>query len=164
MSQGINKCIFIGNLGKDPEIRYTQNGKAVTSFSIGCGYSVKDGEQWVDKVEWVPVVIWGKDAEFVCKYSGKGKQIYVEGRFQTRKYQDKEGKDRYASEIVAESIRLLGGRGQGDGDGGRGGSQQSGGGQRSEGGSRSGGQRQQQAPADSHDNYIPDAADDSIPF
>lgn len=172
MSQGINKCNFIGNLGKDPEVRYTQNGRAVTSFSIACGYSIKEGDAWVDKTEWVPIVVWGKDAEFICKYGSKGKQVYIEGRFQTRKYEDKDGDTRYASEIVAETVRLLGSRG-GDG-GGSGGErqqsqrgeqrQQSSGGQRNGGGQRSGGQQSRKPEPEPHDNYIPDAPEDDIPF
>ena len=116
--------------------------------------------------------LWGKDAENANKYLTKGRQVYVEGRLQTRKYEDKDGDTRYASEIVAETVRLLGSRG-GD-EGGSGGErqqsqrgeqrQQSSGGQRNGGGQRSGGQQSRKPEPEPHDNYIPDAPEDDIPF
>lgn len=118
MARGVNKAILIGNLGKDPEIRYGANGNAVANFSIATTESWKDkqtGEK-VEKTEWHRIVAFSRLAEIVGEYLKKGAQVYVEGKLQTRKWQDKEtGQDRYSTEIVAESIQMLGGR-RDDGD------------------------------------------------
>jgi len=116
MARGINKVILVGNLGKDPETRYMPNGKAVTNFSIATSESWKDkqtGEQR-EQTEWHSVVMYDRLAEIAAEYLRKGSQIYVEGRIRTRKWQDKEGNDRYTTEIVANEMNMLGGRGGGD--------------------------------------------------
>ncbi len=110
----VNKVILVGNLGKDAELRYTPSGAAVASLRIATTDRYKDKEgQWQDQTEWHTVVIWGKTAESLAEYLRKGKQIYVEGRLQTRSWDDKEGKKRYATEVRADRIVLLGSRGTG---------------------------------------------------
>lgn len=113
MARGINKVILVGNLGKDPEVRYAPNGGAVANITIATSESWKDktsGEKQ-ERTEWHRVVFFGKLAEIAGEYLKKGAQIYVEGRLQTRKWQDKEGKDRYTTEIVANDMQMLGSRG-----------------------------------------------------
>lgn len=117
MARGINKVILVGNLGNDPDVRYTANGAAVSNISIATSESWKDkesGEQQ-EKTEWHRVVFFGKLAEIVAEYLKKGSQVYVEGRLQTRKWQDKEGNDRYTTEIVANEMQMLGSRPGGGG-------------------------------------------------
>jgi len=113
MARGINKVILIGNLGNDPETRYTSGGAAVANVSLATSESWKDresGEQQ-ERTEWHRVVFFGRLAEIVSEYLRKGSQIYVEGRLQTRKWQDKDGNDRYTTEVVANEMQMLGGRG-----------------------------------------------------
>ncbi len=113
MARGINKVILVGNLGKDPEIRYVPNGGAVANLNIATSESWKDkgtGEKQ-ERTEWHRVVFFGKLAEIASEYLKKGAQIYVEGRLQTRKWQDKSGQDRYTTEIVGSELQMLGGRG-----------------------------------------------------
>ena len=107
----VNKFIGIGNLGRDPDIRYLPDGGAVTSISIACTESWKDksGEKQ-ERTEWVRIVFFGKLAEIAGEYLKKGSQVYIEGRIQTRKYQDKDGQDRYITEIVADRMQMLGSR------------------------------------------------------
>jgi single-strand DNA-binding protein len=108
----INKVIIIGNLGRDPEVRYTPNGAAVCNASIATTRSWKDkssGDK-VDETEWHRVVFYDRLAEIAGEYLKKGRQVYVEGRMKTRKWQDKDGKDNYTTEIVAEQLQLLGTR------------------------------------------------------
>ncbi|MEJ2093882.1 MAG: single-stranded DNA-binding protein [Gammaproteobacteria bacterium] len=112
MARGVNKVILIGNLGNDPDIRYTQGGAAVANISLATAESWRDkdsGEQQ-ERTEWHRIVFFGRLAEIVGEYLKKGSQIYVEGRLQTRKWQDKEGKDRYTTEIVANEMQMLGSR------------------------------------------------------
>ena len=112
MARGINKAILIGNLGNDPDIRYTASGAAVANISLATAESWRDkdsGEQQ-ERTEWHRVVFFGRLAEIVGEYLRKGSQVYVEGRLQTRKWQDKEGNDRYTTEIVANEMQMLGGR------------------------------------------------------
>jgi single-strand DNA-binding protein len=123
---GVNKVILIGNVGKDPELRYTPSGQAV------CDLSLATNENWTDKngqkqerTEWHRVVLWGKPAEIVKQYVTKGQKLYVEGRLQTRSWDDKDGKKRYMTEIVAQDFMFLSGRG---GEGGGGGGARGGGG------------------------------------
>jgi single-strand DNA-binding protein len=109
----VNKVILLGNLGKDAELRYTPGGAAVATIRLATTDRYKDKEgQWQDQTEWHSVVIWGKTAESLAEYLRKGKQIYVEGRLQTREWTDKEGKKRYTTEVRSDRIVLLGGRGQ----------------------------------------------------
>ena len=113
MARGVNKVILIGNLGNDPDIRYTGSGAAVANISLATAESWKDretGEQQ-ERTEWHRVVFFGRLAEIVGEYLKKGSQIYIEGRLQTRKWQDKEGNDRYTTEIVANEMQMLGSRG-----------------------------------------------------
>lgn len=120
MARGVNKAILVGNLGRDPEIRYSPSGAAVANVSIATTDSWKDkntGEQQ-ERTEWHRVVFFGRLAEIVGEYLKKGSQVYVEGRIQTRKWQDKEGNDRFTTEIVASDMQMLGGRGGGAGGGG----------------------------------------------
>jgi len=115
MARGINKVILVGNLGNDPDVRYTAGGAAVTRISIATTEAWKDkesGEQQ-EKTEWHKVVFFGKLAEIVAEYLKKGSQVYVEGRLQTNKWQDKEGNDRYTTEIIASEMQMLGGRSSG---------------------------------------------------
>lgn len=151
MARGINKCILVGNLGADPEVRYSPSGAAVTNIRIATSEVWRDkqsGEQQ-ERTEWHRIVFFGRLAEIAGEYLKKGQQVYVEGRLQTRKWQDRDGNDRFTTEIVANEMQMLGG--------GRGGS---GGGSASwddSAGSQSGGQKQsqQQAPADDFEDDIP---------
>lgn len=108
----VNKCIFIGNLGRDPEIRYMPSGDAMANFSIACtdSFKSKSGEKQ-ERTEWVRIVMFGKQAEIAGQYLKKGSSVYIEGRLQTRKWQNKEGQDQYTTEIVADRMQMLGGRG-----------------------------------------------------
>lgn len=109
----LNKAILIGNLGKDPEMRYMPNGDAVVNFSIATTESYKDRDgNKQDKTEWHNIVIYGKLAEIANQYLKKGRSVYIEGRIQTRKWQDKNGQDRYTTEIIASGMQMLGGRGE----------------------------------------------------
>jgi len=122
---GVNKAILIGNLGADPEARYTQSGQAVTNFRIATSerWTGRDGQQQ-ERTEWHRIVTFGKLAETCRDYLSKGRQVYVEGRIQTRQWEDRDGNKRYTTEIVAQTVRFLGGRGDRNG-GSRGGEQQS---------------------------------------
>ena len=113
MARGINKVILVGNLGQDPETRYMPNGKAVTNLRLATSDSWKDkqtGEQR-EQTEWHSIVMYDRLAEIAAEYLRKGSQIYVEGRLKTRKWQDKEGRDRYTTEIIAAEMQMLGSRG-----------------------------------------------------
>jgi len=109
----VNKFIGVGNLGKDPELRYTGSGQAVCSFSIAITekFKGKDGEQQ-ERTEWVACVAWGALAEVCGKWLTKGKQVFVEGRLQTRSYDDKEGNKRYVTEVVLSAMQMLGTKGE----------------------------------------------------
>jgi single-strand DNA-binding protein len=113
----INKVIIIGNLGRDPEVRYTPSGAAVCNVSVATTRNWKDknsGDK-VEETEWHRVVFYDRLAEIAGEYLKKGRSVYVEGRLKTRKWQDKDGKDNYTTEIVAEQMQLLGGREGGSG-------------------------------------------------
>ncbi|MBC9904798.1 single-stranded DNA-binding protein [Achromobacter xylosoxidans] len=108
MSNDLNRCEFIGRLGKDPDVRYSPEGSAVCNFSLAVGWKTKDKEG----VEWVRIVAFGKLGEICGEYLTKGKQVYVSGRMTTRKWTDKDsGQDRYATEVVADQTQMLGGKG-----------------------------------------------------
>jgi single-strand DNA-binding protein len=109
MANDLNQCQFIGRLGKDPEQRFLPNGDAVVNFSLAVGWKGKDKEG----CEWVNVVAFKKLAEIIAQYCTKGQQVYISGKMRTLKWQDKEGQDRYSTEIVADKMQMLGG-----GDGG----------------------------------------------
>lgn len=110
--RGVNRVIIVGTLGKDPEIRYTSDGKAIASFSVATSEEWKDKQTGdkQSKVEWHNIVIFGKLAEIAGNWLKKGSQVYLEGKLQTRKWQDKEGKDRYTTEVVADQMQMLGGK------------------------------------------------------
>jgi single-strand DNA-binding protein len=118
-SRSVNKVILIGHLGKDAETKFTPSGAAMTKFSVATNRRWKDQQtgEWKDETDWANVVLWRQ--ENVANYLLKGKQVYVEGRLQTRSYDDKDGKKQYFTEVVADEVILLGGRG-GDGGGGEG--------------------------------------------
>ena len=113
MSRGtINKAILIGRLGKDPEMKYTPSGTAVASFSIATNYSVKDGDgNYTDKTDWHNIVVFGRRAEFAGEYLSKGRLVFIEGRIQTRSWEDQNGNKRYITEIVSSDVQLLGSKG-----------------------------------------------------
>ncbi|MCW8828739.1 MAG: single-stranded DNA-binding protein [Gammaproteobacteria bacterium] len=166
MARGVNKVILVGNLGQDPEVRYTASGAAVANISVATS------EQWTDKqsgqkqerTEWHRVVLFGRLGEIAGEYLKKGSQVYLEGKLQTRKWQDQNGQDRYSTEIVANEMQMLGGRSGGASDYNQGSSggaprQQSAPQQQQSGGSAQ--QQPAQAPAGGS-NF--DDFDDDIPF
>ena len=112
--RGVNKVILIGNLGRDPEIRYTRDGTAVANLSLATSESWNDANgQRQERTEWHRVVAWARLAEIAKEYLGKGKQVYIEGKLQTRSWEDKDGHKRYTTEIKADQMVMLGGRGDG---------------------------------------------------
>ncbi len=163
MARGVNKVILVGNLGRDPEVRYTPSGSAVANVTIATSDQWKDkqtGEQQ-ERTEWHRVVFFNRLAEVVAEYVKKGQQIYVEGRIQTRKWQDQSGQDRYTTEIVANEMQMLGGRSGGGGGSGFGQdmdqsqpAQQSGG-----AASKSDDQKKEPGQGGAYDDF-----DDDIPF
>jgi len=117
MARGINKVIVVGNLGGDPETRYMPSGAAVTNLTVATNESWKDkqtGEQ-KDRTEWHKVAMFGRLAEIAAEYLRKGSQVYIEGKLRTRKWQDQQGNDRWTTEIIADEMQMLGGRGGGGG-------------------------------------------------
>src|SRR5262252_2307108 len=140
MARGINKVILIGNLGADPETRAMPSGSTVANLRIATSESWRDkqsGEQQ-ERTEWHRVALFGRLAEIASEYLRKGSQVYIEGSLRTRKWQDKQGNERYTTEIIGNDMQMLGGRGGAGGGGGGGGFSESGGGS---GGSRGGGGR-----------------------
>ena len=119
-SRSVNKVILVGNLGKDAETRFTPSGVAMSRFAIATSRRWKDTQtgDWKEETDWHNVVVWRQ--ENLAQYLTKGKQIYVEGRLQTRSYEDKDGQKKYSTEVVADDVILLGGRGEGGGGGGEG--------------------------------------------
>lgn len=117
MASGVNKVILVGNLGKDPEVRYAQSGTAICTLRLAVTERRKEGDAWKDHTEWMDVVTFGKTAENAGQYLQKGRQVYVEGRMQTRNYKDKEGVEKWRTEVVANQVLFLGG-GQDRGAGG----------------------------------------------
>lgn len=119
MGRGVNKVILVGNLGADPEVKYTQSGAALCTFSVATSESFKDrdGNQQ-DRTEWHKIVAWRKLAEICGQYLSKGRQVYVEGKIQTRSWDDQDGNKHYMTEIVAREVQFLsGGAGGGSGGG-----------------------------------------------
>jgi single-strand DNA-binding protein len=109
--RGVNKVILIGNLGRDPEVRYTREGTAVANLNLATTETWNDGNgQRQERTEWHKVVAWGKLAEIAKEYLGKGKQVYIEGKLQTRSWEDKEGVKRYTTEVRVDQMVMLGGR------------------------------------------------------
>jgi single-strand DNA-binding protein len=116
----VNKVILVGNLGRDPEIRYTPSGQAVANFTLATSenFTSREGKR-EERTEWHRIVVWGKTAELCTQYLAKGRSVYIEGRLQTREWEDKEGQKRRTTEVVAQSVQFLGGpRGAGGGAGG----------------------------------------------
>lgn len=151
MARGINKVILVGNLGRDPEIKYTASGGAIANLTIATSDSWNDkqtGEK-VEKTEWHRVVAFQRLAEIMGEYLKKGSQVYIEGRLQTRKWQDQNGQDRYTTEIVANDMQMLGSRADSAGPAQQG------------GGFRKPANTQQEPAQSGYDN---DFADDDIPF
>ncbi len=132
---GVNKAILIGNLGRDPELKYTQSGQAVVNFSIATSenWTDKSGEKQ-ERTEWHRIVAWGKTGELCAQYLSKGRTVYVEGRIQTREWEDREGQKRTTTEINAQTVTFIGGRGDSGGAAGGGGSAAGGGGSAAGGG------------------------------
>jgi single-strand DNA-binding protein len=173
MARGINKVILVGNLGDDPETKYTQGGMAVTSASLATTSVRKDKDgNTQERTEWHRLKFFGKVAEIAGEYLRKGSQVYVEGSIRYDKFTGQDGVEKYFTDIVVDQMQMLGGRGDGGGGGGGGGSRQerSGGGDRP---ARSAPQRQdsprqEQAPrrdtAPASRDYGDDFADDDIPF
>jgi len=120
MARGVNKAIIVGNLGQDPEVRYTASGTAVTNVSVATTDSWKDRQSGAQKerTEWHRVVFFSRLAEIAAEYLKKGSQVYIEGQIQTEKWQDKDGNDRWTTKIVARDMKMLGSRGGGDIQGG----------------------------------------------
>jgi single-strand DNA-binding protein len=119
MAKSVNKVILVGNLGKDPEVKYTPSGVPVAKFSLATNERFKDkGGEWQDRTEWHNIVAWQRLAEIVGEYVKKGSKIYIEGRLQTSSWEDKQsGEKKYRTEVVASDLVLLGGRGEGGGGG-----------------------------------------------
>lgn len=156
----VNKAIIVGNLGADPEQRYTQNNTPVTTFRIATTdqWTDKQSGQRQERTEWHRIVAWGRLAEICGQYLRKGKQVYIEGRLQTREWEDQQGQKRYTTEIVAQTMQMLGRPGEFEGGG---------------GGGYGGGQPQRQQPAQQgggQEDPFPEAPqnmpgeDDDLPF
>src|SRR6266478_4764963 len=164
ISMSVNKVILVGRLGRDPETRYTGGGQAVANFSVATDETYKDrnGEKQ-KRTEWHKIVVWGKQAEIAQQYLKKGSLIFIEGRIQSREWQDKEGQKRTSFEIVANNFRMLGGRAEGAAAASAGGGA----------GARSGGDDFESHPAPADDSYggassppssVPEISDEDIPF
>ena len=151
MARGINKAIIVGNLGRDPEVRYTANGSAVANVTVATSESWKDkqsGERQ-ERTEWHRVVFFGRLAEIAEEYLKKGSQVYIEGKLRTRKWQDRDGNDRWTTEIIADEMQMLGSRGGAGGSG---------------GGSAPMSSGQDSGPPGAPPQTAPDDFDDDIPF
>ncbi|MEG3192252.1 single-stranded DNA-binding protein [Lysobacter sp. D1-1-M9] len=170
MARGINKVILVGNLGNDPETKYTQGGMAITTLSLATTSVRKDKDgQQIEKTEWHRVKLFGKLGEIAGEYLKKGRQVYIEGSIRYDKFTGQDGVEKYFTDIVADEMQMLGGGGgEGGGGGGGGRSDYRGGGDRNERPSRPPGDqpsapRREAPPAKSND-FADDFADDDIPF
>lgn len=157
-SRSVNKVILVGNLGRDAETKFTPAGVSMTRFSVATGRRYKDQAtgEWKEETDWSNVVLWR--AENLAPYLTKGKQVYVEGRLQTRSYEDKDGQKKYSTEVVADDVILLGGRG---GEGGDGGFSQE---PRMMSGPRSSAPRWAPAPSGGGSPFDAGISDDDVPF
>lgn len=170
MARGINKVILVGNLGNDPDVKYTQGGMAIATLSVATTSSRKDKDgNWQEKTEWHRVKLFGKTGEVAGEYLRKGSQVYIEGRIEYGSY-EKDGIKHYTTDIIGDEMRLLGGRGEGGGGGGGGGGGESRGDRpaRSGGGGGYGNRgesapRREAPPAKAND-FADDFSDDDIPF
>ncbi len=159
MARGINKVVLIGNLGQDPELRYTGSGTAVCNMRLATSDRYKDQNgEFVDKTEWHNVVAWSRLAEICGEYLKKGSQVYFEGSLQTRSWEDRDGNTRYTTEVKAREMLILGRNDEGGGNSGGGYQQRSQPRQQQGGGYQ---QRQQQPAYQSNDTFQPD---DDLPF
>ena len=162
MARGVNKVIIVGNLGGDPETRYMPSGSAVTNFTVATNESWKDkqtGEQ-KERTEWHKVSMFNRLAEIAAEYLRKGSQVYIEGKLRTRKWQGQDGQDRYTTEIIADEMQMLGGRGgAGGGESVGGGGGSFGGGGQKGGGQQGGGGNAPPQPGPADGDF-----DDGIPF
>lgn len=152
---GVNKAILVGNLGRDPELRTTPNGQSVVNFTLATSetWTDKSGER-VERTEWHRIVVWGRTAEMCAQYLSKGRTVYIEGRIQTREWEDKDGNKRYTTEINANTVNFIGPRPSGGGGG-------------DSAGGPSGGSSDAGDPHGSNDGPSGDAGpavDDNIPF
>ena len=134
---GVNKAIIVGNLGSDPEVRYTPSGHPVASFNVATTESwTKDGDKQ-EKTEWHRIVLWRKQAELAGKYLSKGSKVYIEGKLETRKWEDQNGQTRYTTEIIGQNVQFLDSKGNGG---------------------------ERQAPPPPSDDSAPSGGDDDLPF
>jgi len=170
MARGINKVILVGNLGNDPEVRYSQSGTAMTSISVATSESWKDktSGEMQERTEWHRVKFFGRLAEIAGEYLKKGSQVYIEGKLRTDKYTDKAGVEKYSTDIIADEMQMLGGKMGGEGGGGGSSRPMGGGAPRSGGGGGYGGGSSNesrgssnQAPPSRNDDPFPE---DDIPF
>ena len=158
MARGVNKVILVGNLGKDPELKYTPQGTAVAKFSLATSEKYKDkAGEWQERTEWHNLVAWARTAEVAAEYLKKGSTVFVEGRLRTDSWDDKEtGQKKYRTEIIVNELVMLGGRGEGGG-GGEG---------RSKGAAKGGGGFDQRPAASGGDDFAQNTeiTDEDIPF
>ncbi len=161
MARSVNKVILVGNLGKDAETKFTAAGTAVSKFSVATTRRFKDNAtgDWKDETDWTNIVLWKNEG--VAQYLTKGRQVYIEGRLSNRSYEDKDGVKKYITEVVAEEVMLLGGRGEG-GEGGGGGGMQSAPRSATQRVAPSGGAAPK--PAGNFDDFDPGISDDDVPF
>jgi single-strand DNA-binding protein len=154
MAKSVNKVILVGNLGKDPEIKYTPNGVPVAKFSLATNERYKDkAGEWHDRTEWHNIVVWQRLAEIVGEYVKKGSKIYIEGRLQTSSWEDKQsGEKKYRTEIIANDLVLLGGRGESDGE------------SRASRSASAAGSAEQHAPHAEEPAHSAEITDEDIPF
>ncbi|NOT89774.1 MAG: single-stranded DNA-binding protein [Lysobacter sp.] len=169
MARGVNKVILVGNLGNDPDTKYTQGGMAVTKISLATTSVRKDKEgNTQERTEWHRVTFFGKLGEIAGEYLRKGSQVYVEGSIRYDKYTGQDGVEKYTTDIIADEMQMMGGRSEGGGSGGAErparAPRESGGGGGYGGGQRSGGGGQRQQPAASSPPPMDDFSDDDIPF
>ena len=164
MARGVNKVILVGNLGNDPEVKYTQGGMAVTTLSLATTSVRKDrdGNQ-IEKTEWHRVKLFGKLGEIAGEYLKKGRQVYIEGSIRYDKFTGQDGVEKYFTDIVADEMQMLGGGAEGGGGGGGGGANRGGGDRPSRPAPRQDAPRREAPPAKSND-FGDDFADDDIPF
>ncbi len=161
MARGVNKVILVGNLGSDPDTRYTANGAAISNLSVATSRSWRDKQsnEMREETEWHRAVLFGRLGEIAAEYLRKGSKIYLEGRLQTRKWQDKQGQDRWTTEIVAEEMQMLDSRGGGsapfEGGAGSGRPQRAPSGGAGPQGGQGGGQSPSAPPVDDFDDDIP---------
>lgn len=159
-NRSVNKVILIGHLGRDAETRFTTSGVAMSRFSLATNRRIKDNAtgEWKDETDWHNIVVWRQ--ENLAQYLTKGKQVYIEGRLQTRSYEDKDGQKKYSTEVVAEEIFLLGGRGEG----GPGGADESWGEATQRGPVSMPKQRPAAAPKQEEPDFGGGVTDDDVPF